>query len=227
MTGYTQLIIAMTLFVGSHFLMSHPLRSMLVFKLGEKGFLGLYSLVSLGLFGWTIWAYSKAPAGNMLWAPTDAIWIAASVLTLLAAIFYAGSMVGNPAMPNPDKTPAQIYADKEPSGMLLVTRHPMMWGFAFWGIAHILVAPRTEVLIFVGSIIFLALAGAAAQDKRKAALAGAGWEQWAARTSYWPRLSRMLGIGNRLWLAGIAIWLVASWAHAVLGAPSAGIYRWL
>jgi uncharacterized membrane protein len=103
----------------------------------------------------------------------------------------------------------------------------MMWGFALWGVAHILVAPRIDNFIFVGSIIFLALVGAAGQDRKKATLGGDSWNHWVAHTSYWPRLSQLPRIGIRLWLAGIAFWLVATWAHGYFGAYGAGIYRWL
>jgi uncharacterized membrane protein len=56
------LALASVAFVGTHFLMSHPLRSPLIAKLGEKGFAGLYSLVALLTFGWMIWAYPDASA---------------------------------------------------------------------------------------------------------------------------------------------------------------------
>ena len=46
-TGLLNLIIASAAFVGTHFLMSHPLRAPMVKALGEKGFAGVYSLVSL------------------------------------------------------------------------------------------------------------------------------------------------------------------------------------
>ena len=49
------LLIAATAFVGTHFLMSHPLRAPLVSRLGEKGFLGLYSLVAAATLIWMIW----------------------------------------------------------------------------------------------------------------------------------------------------------------------------
>ena len=39
-------VVAAITFVGTHFLMSHPLRAPLVRAVGEKGFLGLYSLVA-------------------------------------------------------------------------------------------------------------------------------------------------------------------------------------
>jgi uncharacterized membrane protein len=227
MDGYSSLIIACVAFVGTHFLMSHTLRARMVSAFGAGGFLGAYSLVSLATFGWMIWAFVKAPTGLMHWAPTDAIWIAASILTLLAAVFYCGSMIRNPAFPNPDADASRALAAQTPAGMFLVTRHPMMWSFALWGVAHILVAPRTDNFIFVGSIIFLALVGAKAQERKKAVQMGAGWDSWQARTSYWPRLSQLPKIGLRLWLAGVVVWLFATWVHNFFGGYDAGIYRWL
>ena len=177
MDGYASLVTASAVFVGTHFLMSHPLRARMVAAFGNGGFLGVYSLISLATFGWMIWAFRNVPSGEVFWAPTDAIWVVASIVTLLAAVFYCGSMIGNPALPNPDSNAGSALAAKTPTGMFLVTRHPMMWSFALWGVGHILVAPRTDNFIFVGSIIFLALVGAKAQERkkrrRKWALAGA------------------------------------------------------
>jgi uncharacterized membrane protein len=227
MNGYASLVTACAVFVGTHFLMSHPLRARIVAALGANGFLGVYSLVSLGSFGWMVHVYGKAPTGPSQWATTDAIWIVASLLTLLASVLFAGSFIGNPAITNPNVSAANAMATKVPSGAFRVTRHPMMWGFALWGIAHILVAPRADSFIFAGSIIFLALVGAAGQDRKKALLMGDSWRSWTAHTSYWPRLSQLARIGFRLWLAGLALWLVATWAHNFFGAYGAGIYRWL
>lgn len=227
MEDYASLISACALFVGSHFLMSHPLRLRLVALMGERGFLGFYSLVSFATFGWMIWSFREAPKGEYHWLPNDVIWVVASVLTLLAAIFFCGSLIRNPALPNPSPHAGNALSAQSPSGMFLVTRHPMMWSFALWGIAHILVAPRMDNFIFVGSIIFLALVGAWAQERKKIAALGDGWRSWQSRTSYWPRLSQLGRIGWRLWLAGIALWLVATWAHNFFGAYGAGIYRWL
>jgi uncharacterized membrane protein len=224
MEGLASLVTACALFVGSHFLMSHPLRARMVERLGEQSFLGVYSLISLALFGWMGWAYWQAPTGIPLWAPTDAVWISASILTLLAALMFIGSFMGNPAMPQPG---ASAMAEREPAGIFRVTRHPMMWGFALWALSHILVAPRSEVIIFMATFIFLALAGSAGQDRKKETTMGAAWQHWQSRTSYWPRLTQLARVGIRLWLAAILFWLAASWLHGWLGAPLAGIYRWL
>lgn len=226
MEGYASLISASAVFVGSHFLMSHPLRSRLVARLGNSGFLGFYSLISFATFGWMIWAFQQAPKGEYLWLPSDVIWGVSSVLTLLAATFFCGSLIRNPALPNPNPDAGKALAAQSPSGMFLVTRHPMMWGFALWGVAHILIAPRADSFIFVGSIIFLALVGAWAQERKKIAALGDAWRSWQARTSYGPRLSQLGRIGWRLWLVGIALWLVATWAHNFFGAYGAGLFRW-
>jgi uncharacterized membrane protein len=224
MDGYSLLVTACALFVGTHFIMSHPARARLVKAFGDKGFQGFYSLVSLITFGWMIWTYRQAPTSEMAWAPTDTIWAVSSLLTVLASVLFLGSFIGNPVLTPPSE---EALAAQQPSGALRVTRHPMMWGFALWGIGHILVAPRTDSFIFVGSIIFLALVGAAGQDKKKAALGGDGWRHWVSATSYWPRLSQLGAIGIRIWLAAIAFWLVACWAHGWFSVPPAGIYRWL
>lgn len=71
------LLIAATAFVGTHFLMSHPLRAPLVSRLGEKGFLGLYSLVAAATMIWMILAYRAAPVTPMLWPVGDDLWASA------------------------------------------------------------------------------------------------------------------------------------------------------
>ncbi len=227
MDGYASLVTACALFVGTHFLMSHPARAKLVSAMGPSGFQGFYSLVSLALFGWMIWALRKAPSGESLWAATDGIWIAASALSLLAAVLFAGSFVGNPVLADANSSAAKALAERTPSGMFRVTRHPMMWGFALWALSHILVAPRTENFIFLGSFVFLALVGAAAQDRKKSEQLGDAWQSWQSQTSYWPRLSQLSGVGIRIWLGAILFWLAASWAHSPIAGVVAGIYRWL
>jgi uncharacterized membrane protein len=146
MDGYASLVTACALFVGTHFFMSHPARGRLVRTFGDKGFQGFYSLVSLLTFGWMIWVYRQAPTSEMAWAPTDVIWIVSSLLTVLASVLFLGSFIGNPVITPPTE---EALAAQEPAGALRVTRHPMMWGFALWGIGHILVAPRTDTFILV------------------------------------------------------------------------------
>jgi uncharacterized membrane protein len=224
MGSYVNLICACVLFVGSHFAMSHTLRAAMVKMFGRNGFMGVYSIISIALLIWMVLAFRAMPAGVALWYVGDIMWGISSFLTLIAAILYAGSMSGNPALPSPG---AAELAGRLPKGVFLVTRHPMMWSFALWGFAHILIAPRIDVFLFIGSIIFLALAGAKAQESKKSAVMGVEWEMWLRRTNFIPRPAAFLRIGTTYWVIGTVIWALATWAHSHFGAPAAGLFRWL
>jgi uncharacterized membrane protein len=224
MSGYLGLILASLAFVGSHFAMSHSLRPAMQRLFGPGGFMIAYSAVSLVTMIWMVMAFRGVPAGPALWTAGDILWILSSILTLIAAILYAGSMSGNPALPSPGATE---YAGRMPENVFRVTRHPMMWSFALWGFAHLLIAPRSDNFIFIGSIIFLALVGAKAQEIKKLGVMGVEWEMWCRRTSFLPRMRGFLHIRPVTWGIGFAIWLFATWAHGWFAVPAAGLFRWL
>lgn len=228
----TGLALALLAFVGTHFALSHPLRSALVARLGTAGFQALYTLVALATFAWVVSEWRAAPRGDNLWPAGEAAWIAATAVMLAASLLFAGSLAGNPALPQPG---AAALARRPVRGMFALTRHPMMWSFALWALAHALVAPYPASLLLTGGMAFLALAGSAGQDAKKRALMGEAWQDWAARTAFVPFAGQLTGrIGWRaVWpgwavlLAGVAIWLAASWLHAPLGGIVAGVWAWL
>lgn len=223
MIDYVALMAASLSFVGTHFLMSHPLRAPLVQRLGANGFMLAYSAVSLVTFGWMIVEFGRAPKADGFWGVGDGIWAAASVLSLIAAVLLSGSFVRNPSLPG---VPA-AFAAQPPFGVFKVTRHPMMWGIALWGFAHILVAPRADNFIFMGSVIFLALAGSKAQEIKKRAQLGGQWAAWIRRTHFIVRPEALLTVGVGPWVAGLLLWVVATWAHPVWGVVGAGLFRWI
>ena len=138
MEGLGTIAAAAAVFVGTHFLLSHPLRKPIVDTVGSAAFLGIYSVVAAATLGWLALAYRAAPAGTPSWPVGDGLWAAATVVMLLASILLMGSIVRNPALPNPGSpTPAPAEA----RGVFAVTRHPMMWAFALWGIGSISPAP--------------------------------------------------------------------------------------
>ena len=213
-------------FVGSHFALSHPLRAALVKRLGSGGFQAVYSLVALATFGWMVLAFGMVPPQPVLpWDGTAVpLWIIATLLMLAASVLLVGSFVGNPALPQPN---AKALALHRPKGVFKVTRHPMMWSFALWSAAHVLVSPAARVLVLSGAIAFLALVGARMQDRKKEVLMGKAWLVWERRTTYWPRLSGFASAGAIPWLGGTALWLGATWAHGGLIAVPAGLWRWI
>ena len=226
MSGMGMLALASLAFVGTHFLMSHPLRAAMIARLGEGGFAGVYSLISLLTFGWMIWAYpaASAEAPQPLWDAGRAGYAIATVLMWLGSVLFVGSLRRNPAFPSPGKPVTRIG---EARGVFAITRHPMMWGFALWAATHAIVNPTQASLIFCAAIAFLALVGAAAQDAKKEKLLGDVWKDWRSRTSFIPYGRGLKSADGFALVSGTLLWLAASWAHGALGRRSAGVFAFL
>jgi uncharacterized membrane protein len=220
------LALATAAFVGSHLAMSHPLRLKLVGAMGEHGFLLLYSLVSfvtlaLMVVGW------RAVGGNLpLWQAPAWAWWAGSAIMLLVSILLAGSLVRNPAFPNPG-----VRAWKPPAakGVFAITRHPMNWSFILWALVHLLLWGSERNLIVAGGILILAAAGSAGQDRKKRSVLGPPWLEWERRTSFVPFGALLAGRASwsaalpdwRASLGGLIFWLLVTWYHAPLVSPLA------
>lgn len=213
------LSLAVLSFVGSHELLSHPLRRPLVERLGEKGFMGLYALVAFATFGWIVFEFREAPA-DLLWVAPGWAWTVGSVLMFVASVLFVGSMTA----PNPALTMAGgvLAGDPEPQGTLRLTRHPMMWSFALWAVVHAGVSGRTAVVILAAGVGVLALFGAAMQDRKKRVALGDRWAAWEAKTSFLPFATGRFWPGWIAVVGGAILFLVATWAHPRLGAPVVG-----
>ncbi len=232
MEPMTLLIVTCILFVGSHLLLSHPLRAPLVGRMGERPFQIVYSVVAFATLILVVQAWRAMPPEPPMWAAGDALWTIASLAVLLASILFMGSLVGNPALPAPG---AAFAAQNAPRGVYAITRHPMMWSFALWAFAHALVMPTPGQMVLSATIALLALVGAAGQDAKKAQLMGDAWRHWAARTSFVPFARQASGTtpwGDTIprphaLLGGILVWLAATWAHGAFGYMAAGLWRWI
>lgn len=231
MSGLANLAAATAAFVGSHFLLSHPLRRPLAGRLGEGPFLGLYSLVAFATFGWLVWAAIVAPAEPIYWLAPPWAWDIATIVMLFAAILLIGSLLGNPAFPDPE---GKLTAPAEAKGVFAITRHPMLWSFIIWAAVHAVLWGSAANLIVAVGVAILSFFGALAQDAKKRAKLGDGWRDWEARTAFWPFAAQLSdkarwrdAIPRAHALAGGAtIWLLATGAHAWLGGPVAGPWRW-
>jgi uncharacterized membrane protein len=230
MQGSGWVVVAAIAFVGSHFLLSHPLRKPLVTAIGEPAFQAVYSLVAALTLGALVLAYRAAETSQPLWPVGNTLWAIATAIMLFASVLLMGSLVGNPALPGPASTkPAPAQA----TGVYAITRHPMMWSFARWGACHIAVYPVAKNIVVALAIIILALVGAVMQDRKKQTLHPATWPVWQARTSYWPFAAiasgrtRLGRLGMHALAGGLVVWLAATWAHGPLSGWAAGIWRWV
>ncbi|MEO1221105.1 MAG: NnrU family protein [Pseudomonadota bacterium] len=216
------LIAANIAFVGSHFIMSHPLRAPMVKMFGELGFQVVYSLISIAALVWVYFAFIASPTADLP-GSGDIGWAIATIITLPAMVMFAGSVVGNPALPSPQ---AEKQARAEPKGVFTITRHPMMWSFALWALSHIILYWSWRTTITAAAMGILALVGAQMQDRKKRAIMGAAWAEWESKTSFWPQVTGFAKAGALAWSVGLILFVFLSWLHAPIGGIPAGIWRW-
>lgn len=229
MNGIAPLIVATIAFVGTHFLLSHPLRAPIAGSIGERGFSAVYSVVAIGTLIWMVIAYRNAPLTAPLWPVGEALWAIVTLVMLIASILFMGSLIKNPALPNPG---APGFVPPEAKGVFAVTRHPMMWGFALWALCHIAIFPIAANIVLCAGIVILALGGAALQDDKKEKLQPQTWPKWEAKTSYWPFAAiaqgrAKLNFRPHDWAGGLVVWLLATWLHIPAVHVAAGIWRWV
>lgn len=222
--GLFMLALGMVVFVGSHLLLSaRPLRAPLVARLGERSFRIVYSVISLGLLFWVARAYGSAPV-IQLWLPPIALkHVSLSIMPLACILVVAGVSTPSPMAIGfaPQSVAARGPVGITPIGITKVTRHPVMWGIALWGVVHLLANGDAAGMILFGGITLLALVGARAQDGKRRGQLGAAWDAYAAQTSYLPFAALLAGrtrlrwseIGWRRLVFGLALYAVLLRGH--------------
>lgn len=179
-----ELLLAMTVFVGGHLLLStERLRSTTISRVGQRLFLGIYSLIAAGSLVWLVWSYVNAPYIE-LWPQTRwARQLPVIIMPFAMILIVCGYSSRNPTAIRQDKF---LSAQDPAPGLLKVTRHPIMWGIALWAASHIPANGDVASLILFGGLLLLALGGAAHMDRRRRATHASEWQRFAAKTSYFP-----------------------------------------
>jgi uncharacterized membrane protein len=119
--------------LGSHFgISSTGLRARLIDRLGEKAYLGLYSIVALVALVLLVMAYESAPF-VLLWTASIWMWFVPLLVMPFALLFLVGGL----SAPNPTAVGQDALLEKElgPRGVLRITRNPVMWAIGLWGAA--------------------------------------------------------------------------------------------
>lgn len=189
------------------------LRDRCVRALGERGFRAAFSLLSLATLVWLGRAWGAAGPVRVLWQAPD--WLALLCIALLAPASVL--LVGALTVPNPTSVAgARALQSATPAvGILRVTRYPMLWAFALWAAAHLVVLGTLGGAVFTGAILVVAVAGMASLDAKYARRAPGHWPGFAAVTSILP-FAAIAGGRNRLVFAEIGLWRLG-----------AGVLLWL
>jgi uncharacterized membrane protein len=191
--------------IALHLVVAGPLRTLVVARLGERGFRGLFSLSSAAGLAWLILAYRAADLVP-LWGPLPGARVIAIVLVLIAFELLVFSI----APSNPTLAGAELMLKGElaATGMFRITRHPGLWAFALWAAAHLYANGDLASLLLFGAILVTALNGMASIDRKRQRAMGARWEAFAARTSRLPFAAIAAG-RNELRLAELSPWRAA------------------
>lgn len=223
MSDIVLLILAVSLFVGGHELMSHLLRRPIVSAVGEKGFMGLYAIVALGSLIWAVEIWKSIPP-DRLWQVPAALYMAAPLVMLVAFILFVGSVTApNPALMGGGIPKKPGLGAAGARGVQAITRHPMMWAFALWAVVHMALSADSRTLVLAGGILVLSIFGAAMQDRKKL-VATPGYASHVAQTSFTPFMAQLSGRAPlaSLWpgvipvVGGLALWGVMLWLHPAL-----------
>jgi len=199
----TALIVAALVWIGVHVGLSGTrLRQGVVARIGETGFRGAFSLVSIAAIVFLVRAWSVAATEPLWFAPNWLRWVL--VLAMLVALLL---FVASVSRPNPTMVGPAGAAGRPPRGMTRVTRHPMLWSFAIWAAVHVIGNGDSASVIFFGAFLVTALAGMPSIVPFAAITAG--------RNRFVPR-----EIGWMVPLIAIVAWVALLWLHPLLfGVP--------
>ena len=219
MSTTTGIVVLWLLFAATHMVFSsRSVRPRLVTALGERGFLGAYSLIALAIFVPLCWRYfANRHQGALLWAPlvtsTAALWVVYALQAVAWTLIIAGSLSPSPVtvgLPEERRV-------KEARGIHRITRHPLFMGVGLFGALHLTVMGSASDVAFWAGLPLFALLGCAHQDRRKLATLGPDYRAWHADTPFLPFTGNATLRGLRE---------IPVWAFAVAIATTA-VLRWL
>ena len=133
----TLLIVGLVLFLGVHALtMARDTRARLIARLGEGGYKGAYSLVSLAGFVLIVWGFISYRAAGYIpvWTPPRAMAHVAMTLMLPAIVL--------------------LFVYLLPGGKMKgLVKHPMLVAVKLWALAHLLVNGDLGSMLLFGSFL--------------------------------------------------------------------------
>lgn len=169
-------------FVGGHLALSgRAFRDRAVARLGEYGFMGVYSLLVALPLGLLVYAWTQAPYVE-LWAPAAwTRWVPALVMPWVMIMQVAGYSTPSPTIAGMAST-----VGESPRGIHRITRHPVNISTSIWALAHLFPNGDVASIGLFGAILVLGVVGSLHIDRRLARRSPEAWARYAAVTSVVP-----------------------------------------
>lgn len=209
--SFTLLGASAAVFATLHVLLSSmPARRRLIASIGNGGFLGVYSIVSLVSFAGIILGFMNAPYVPLWTAPAWTRWLPNITVPIAYVFLICAFSTRSPTMAGkPGEEPV-----RQAIGIVRITRHPMLWGFALWGLGHIPPNGDLRCLILFSSMVLLSFVGMAHIDARRAQAFPEAWASIVRTTSVVPFVAIAAGrnklvfreIGLARVFVGLACW---------------------
>ena len=199
-------------------------------RLGETFYRLLYGLLSIAVLAWLISAAVRAPAIVLWWPQQWHAFVPLALMPFSLSLIGAAALSPNPLSINLRSLP---YRPESP-GIVSVTRHPMLWGFALWTLSHLIANGDLVSAILFGGLAIFALLGMGTLDRKMQARLGADeWHRLADNTSAVPFAAVLSGnmklhIDRRLVLGvllGVAmyIWMLFQGHDLLFGVAPLGL----
>lgn len=193
------------------------LRDAIASRTGERAFRGLFSLSSIGSFGWLLFAYRRAPC-DPLWVTPHAFYIVPVAFVPIAFVLLFGAFsVPNPAALGGRKALERLSPAK---GILRITRHPFLWAVMLWAGAHLIVNGNRAAVLLFGTLLATAAVGTGDIDRKRRARDPDAWRRFAEVTSNMPLLAVLQRRNRLVWrelvlpvVAGLALSAVVLHFH--------------
>jgi len=221
MTPVLAVAVMWALFIGTHIgLATSRIRGALVARLGERGFLMVYSLVAAVAFAALVATYvSVRDAGPPGWGLTAVPLARGVLIAVIVAGFVLMTGVFSPRAYW--SSPIAVLADgvRTPYGLERITRHPFFTGAVLAMGSHMMLATHLTGTVFCAGYVVLALAGPLHQTRKLRARYGAAYDKYLAQTSAIPFLAIVRG-RQRLVSGELP------WAMLALGVVVSGAIRW-
>jgi uncharacterized membrane protein len=194
---FERLALASFVWFGIHaFVAGSELRWLVVERLGQRAFTGIFSILSAASLLFLIASYRQASFYPLWFAPRPIHWLPLLVMPLALML-----LVGAFSVPNPTAVGAEAALQRTDAarGVLRITRHPFLWSVALWSGAHLLVTGHVAAILFFGSFLATALRGTGSIDEKRRRTNKAEFARYAEVTSNVPFAAIIAGRNRLAW----------------------------
>ena len=191
------LIVAIGIFLATHLVLAeNPARGVLVRALGERPFAWSYGAIAVLQLIWIGQAVEGAPVVRYWEPPAWAAAVPLLTMPLALLLLVCGFTQNNPTA----SLASGRLARREVTGILAITRNPVMWGLGLWSLAHLaVVAEAAEVLRYAAFAVLALLFLPRIEAKQRAKWGEAAWADFAARSSNIPFVAMARGRARLQW----------------------------